>query len=134
MKIYAAAYAQDLMTKMENRLQKNALSSQILRVRTAGTSGNAARVRREDLRERRPVATQAEARWIRVGGEEVCQTNTTIMMHRVDRMIATVDDLEKTTDTDLAMATGSMTETITEEEAEEEGIHIVRLRGKKKDV
>jgi hypothetical protein len=59
------------------------------------------------------------------------------MMHRLDRMMVIADDLEKTTDTDLAMATvtGSTTETIIEEEeVEEEGTHIARHRGRKKDV
>jgi hypothetical protein len=60
------------------------------------------------------------------------------MMHRLDRMMAIVDDLERMTGTDLATATatatGSTTKTTTEEEDEEEGIHIARHRGKKKDV
>jgi hypothetical protein len=58
------------------------------------------------------------------------------MMRRLDRMIAIADDLEKTTDIDLATATatGSTTETTTEEEeAEEEGTHTVHRIGRKKD-
>jgi hypothetical protein len=45
------------------------------------------------------------------------------MMHRLDRTIAIADDLERTTDTGLVTATGSMTEMTEEEEEEEAGIH-----------
>jgi hypothetical protein len=56
------------------------------------------------------------------------------MMHRLDRTIAIADDLERTTDTDLATATGSTTEMTEEEEEEEAGIHTARRNGRKKDV
>ena len=56
------------------------------------------------------------------------------MMHRLDQMIVIADEPGRTTDTGLAMATGSMTEMMDEEVEEEEGIHTVRRIGKKKDV
>jgi hypothetical protein len=61
MRTCAAEYARDPRTKTQSRVRKNAPSSQIRRVRTAGTSANAAPVRREDSRERRPVANRVEA-------------------------------------------------------------------------
>lgn len=56
------------------------------------------------------------------------------MMRRTDQTIAIADGRERTIDTGLAIITGTMTETMEEEEAEEEGIHIVRRTGRKKDV
>jgi len=49
-------------------------------------------------------------------------------------MIVIADEPERMIDTGLAMATGSMIERTEEEEDEEEGIHIVRRTGRKKDV